>query len=31
MVFWGFILLSLLVGPRDRCDEEMNWDLMDMR
>lgn len=27
----SFILLSLFVGPRDRCDEEMNWDLMDMR
>lgn len=19
------------IGMRDRCDEDMNWDLMDMR
>lgn len=31
-VFFGFILLlSLFIGTRDRCDEDMNWDLMDMR
>lgn len=32
MFFFGFILLlSLFIGTRDRCDEDMNWDLMDMR
>lgn len=30
-VFFWFILLSLFIGMRDRCDEDMNWDLMDMR
>lgn len=30
-VFFWFILLSLFIGSRDRCDEEMNWDLMGTR
>lgn len=29
--FCLFIFLSLFIGMRDRCDEEMNSDLMDMR
>lgn len=23
--------ISFFIGMRDRCDEDMNWDLMDMR
>lgn len=26
-----FFFYLFFIGMRDRCDEEMNWDLMDMR
>lgn len=29
--FFGLFFYLFFIGSRDRCDEDMDWDLMDMR